>query len=284
MADSAVSIRLEPVPAWPDSVQAGLLKSAAYSRGKNEWCLKVSLAGRGFSDHENTFGVSPRARDGFDKQDLFEPPRMAGQGYVYFPHPEWMRGGTEFASDIRAAMDELAMFDVGVAPWSGRDSAVLRLSGTGELNNLYVFIRNGETVEEYDPAKGITLPPSDQKRFLTVIITADRALGKTLPVAFRCGNPYPNPVRNQVRIQYTLPYEWAQDGRLTASSHTVKIAIYDLSGRQIRNLAARRQAAGSYETFWDCKTNSGRLVCAGAYMYTIQAGKNRAMKRITVLR
>jgi flagellar hook assembly protein FlgD len=86
------------------------------------------------------------------------------------------------------------------------------------------------------------------------------------------------------RIQYVLPYEWGNDGRLAADGYEVKITVFDLEGRRIRNLVSRRQPAGSYTLLWDCKMNTGRTVGAGVFMCTIEAGNNRAVKKIMVVR
>jgi flagellar hook assembly protein FlgD len=71
---------------------------------------------------------------------------------------------------------------------------------------------------------------------------------------------------------------------LAAREYEVKIAIYDLSGRKVRDLVHRKQQAGTYTVQWDAKMNTGRLVGAGSFILRMQAGNLSAMKKITVLR
>jgi hypothetical protein len=176
------------------------------------------------------------------------------------------------------------MFQMGIAPWSGTDSAVVTIEGIEACVGLYVFYNDGSAMRQYDPAAGITVQASKKVRYITLFVTLDKELAAGLPVKFVCASPYPNPCRNVNRVQYTLPYQWRSDGMLSASEYEVKIAIYDLAGRKIRDLAHRKQQAGTYTIQWDTKMNTGRVVTAGAYIFRMQAGNLSAMKKITVFR
>jgi hypothetical protein len=64
----------------------------------------------------------------------------------------------------------------------------------------------------------------------------------------------PNPFRSATMINYNL-----------ARPGTVRMAIYDLSGRLIRTLVAEGVPAGPGQVEWDGKDNAGRQVASGAY-------------------
>jgi hypothetical protein len=233
---------------------------------------------------ENLIGVSKTSSNGYDAADLYEPPRMQGAGYLFFPHPEWKKASGEFAGDIRKHNEPIIMFQVGIAPWEGDDSGFIRVEGYETQTSLYLFAKDAAGLQEYDAAKGIGLPPSDQTRYLTLFVSTDRSLARQLPITFACGNPFPNPCRSGNRIRYTLPYQWRKDGLLKADDYVVKITIYDLAGRRLRDLVHRKQQIGTYTVAWDGKMNTGRMVGAGAYLFVLHAGDLKAMKKIAVLR
>jgi hypothetical protein len=283
MAESSEVVTLEPKPVFSDSGRMAK-RAAAWYVGKNEWRYRLTLEGKNVVDRENAFGISRKASDGFDASDLFEPPRMNGAGYLFFPHPEWKKTATEFASDIRKAVEPVALFQVGIASWEGNDSAIVRIEGYDPRDGQFIFIKDAAGVREYNHEQGLALPPSGQTRYLTLFVTSDRSLARMLPVSFVCGNPYPNPCRSGTRIRYTLPYQWRKDGLLTADEYIVKIAVYDLAGRKLRDLVHRKQQVGAYTVLWDGKMNTGRMVGAGSYVLMLHAGDISAMKSIIVLR
>ena len=60
----------------------------------------------------------------------------------------------------------------------------------------------------------------------------------------------------------------------------VTISIYDLMGRKVRTLVNGVQNAGYRTVMWNATNDMGRLVSAGVYIYSIQAGdfvQNRKM-------
>ncbi|MBN1128792.1 MAG: hypothetical protein JXA71_07390, partial [Chitinispirillaceae bacterium] len=255
-----------------------------FFKDKQEWRLRVSLEGKNVRDRENLIGVSKTSSDGHDAADLYEPPRMQGAGHLFFPHPEWKKTSSEFACDIRKKMEPVTLFQVGIAPWQGNDTAYVRIEGHASPASMYLCFKDASGVHEYKGEKGIALPPAKETRYLTLFVTTDRARMTALPVTFACGNPYPNPCRNGNRVRYTLPYVWQSNGLLSAEEHTVKIMIYDLAGRKIRDLVHRKQAVGSYAIAWDGKMNTGRIVSTGSYLFVLQSGTFFAKRKITVLR
>ncbi|MCU0608992.1 MAG: hypothetical protein MUF22_04400 [Chitinispirillaceae bacterium] len=276
MADSAATITVEPKPFFADSNRLAKRRAKTLFVDRSEWCIALSLEGRGVSDRENLFGMSKTASDGYDRNDKYEPPRMTGansSGYLFFPHPEWKQSGSRFASDIRRNWQELNAFEVGVSPWEGSDSARILIDGYESLQSIYVFVRDESGLREYDPAAGIALGASAKTRYITFFATGDRDFAKQLPLKFACENPFPNPCRSAARIKYTLPYEWLPDGRLALNEYEVKISLYDLAGRQVRNIVNRKQKPGRYLAVWDGKMNTGRMVSAGMYLMTVQAGR-----------
>jgi hypothetical protein len=83
----------------------------------------------------------------------------------------------------------------------------------------------------------------------------------------------PNPTRGIVAMQYSL-----------AAGGDVRLDIYDVSGRLVRNLVAGQIVAGSYTVSWDGRDISGRLVSSGIYLYVFRAGAYESTGRLMLVR
>jgi flagellar hook assembly protein FlgD len=64
----------------------------------------------------------------------------------------------------------------------------------------------------------------------------------------------------------------------------VSITIYDLMGRSIKSLVKSRQTAGYRSIQWNATNNLGEPVSAGMYIYMIQAGDFRQVKKMMLLK
>lgn len=75
---------------------------------------------------------------------------------------------------------------------------------------------------------------------------------------------YPNPFNPYTKIQFTIPkYDF------------VKISVYDLSGRLVKNLIESYQTAGSHQINFD-----GSNLSSGVYFYTMQTSTDKITNRL----
>lgn len=82
----------------------------------------------------------------------------------------------------------------------------------------------------------------------------------------------PNPFNPSTRIRFTLP----------AGGAEVELALYDLSGRVVRHLAAGALAGGPHEVTWDGRADDGQAAPGGVYVYRL-AGAGIDLSRKLVL-
>jgi len=82
-----------------------------------------------------------------------------------------------------------------------------------------------------------------------------------VPEEFVLEQNYPNPFNPATTISYQLP-----------TAENVRLMIYDLSGRQVRELLNQNKEPGSYTIQWDGRNHTGQTVASGLYIYKIQAG------------
>ncbi len=88
------------------------------------------------------------------------------------------------------------------------------------------------------------------------------AAEETVPEEFVLQQNYPNPFNPSTAISYQL-----------SRAEKVSIIIYDLAGRQVRQLVNEQKEAGSYTVQWDGRNQAGQAVASGLYIYQIQAGE-----------
>ncbi len=88
------------------------------------------------------------------------------------------------------------------------------------------------------------------------------------PMNFALDQNYPNPFNPTTTIVYNLP--------VVAS---VKLEVFDLTGRSVKTLVDKTESAGSHTVAFDA---SG--LGSGMYFYRIQAGTFSAMRKMVFLK
>lgn len=83
----------------------------------------------------------------------------------------------------------------------------------------------------------------------------------------------PNPVRHSTAIDYSLE-----------TSGPVRIAIYDVNGREVRALVNAVQSAGSHSIVWDGRDRNGAEAAMGEYFIRLQRGSESVSGKVLVLR
>jgi hypothetical protein len=82
-----------------------------------------------------------------------------------------------------------------------------------------------------------------------------------LPRFFYLAQNYPNPFNPSTTIQFSLP-----------RASQVRLTVYNLLGRQVRELANGYFGAGPHEVVWDGDDENGQTVATGIYLYRMTAG------------
>jgi FlgD Ig-like domain/Matrixin len=97
------------------------------------------------------------------------------------------------------------------------------------------------------------------------------------PEKFHFFNAGPNPANPVVKLLYIIPR--------SAGSQSVRLQIFDVSGRLVRTLANGPQNPGPYPVVWDGRDDSGRGVGSGNYFARLSVGSvYREDSKITLLK
>jgi len=116
---------------------------------------------------------------------------------------------------------------------------------------------------------------------VSVIVRADVQSGSTavdgghaLPTITRLYPPFPNPLEGASTIRFDL-----------ARPATLKLDVFDLSGRRIARLADGEFAAGAFSTRWNGRLDGGGNAGAGLYFVRMSgAGVPTSTMRLAVVR
>ena len=79
-----------------------------------------------------------------------------------------------------------------------------------------------------------------------------------------------HPVTN---IRYDLPED-----------ADVMIRIFDIQGRMVKTLVSGQEKAGRKSIVWNATNNLGEPISAGMYIYMIQAGEFRQVRKMVLLK
>jgi len=89
-----------------------------------------------------------------------------------------------------------------------------------------------------------------------------------IPTNFDLKQNYPNPFNPVTKIEYSL----AQTG-------DAKLIVYDLLGRKIDTIVDAYQSAGSYAVNFN-----GNKLSSGTYLYSLEIGKEKIVKKMTLVK
>jgi hypothetical protein len=99
------------------------------------------------------------------------------------------------------------------------------------------------------------------------------AEGRALPPELELAQNAPNPLRERTSISFAL------------SRHgPVDLAVYDITGQEIRTLLKGERQAGFGTVQWDGKNEKGLPVPPGVYMYRLKAGTEVRTKKMVLTR
>ena len=107
-----------------------------------------------------------------------------------------------------------------------------------------------------------------QKVFGSKTDNSGKSKNSVLPTVFKLYQNYPNPFNPTATIRYDLP-----------QNSKVNIKIYDLLGRQVKQLVDEFKQAGSYTVNFD-----GTNLASGVYFYRIEAGKFVESKKMVLVK
>ena len=97
--------------------------------------------------------------------------------------------------------------------------------------------------------------------------------GDLIVAGFQLQQNYPNPFNPSTTISYSVE-----------KGGQIELKIYDLLGREVRNLVQQSKTAGEYSVVWNGKDDFGKQVASGHYFYQLKAGEFQSTRRMVMLK
>lgn len=290
-------------PGVPERARA----TTPFGGDETAWILRLGVRSGDFADPGNYAGVALDGRSRWDSRDHLDPPRAPGRGIsLYFPHEDWARNSGSYCVDIRGSEDPSRSsaaprnsnasvdwghewrFDVSknfLEQRSG-DRVVLTFDGVEEVpSELEVILvdreqartvdlRGDPTFDFFMGKKERVESPSDAR--FALLIGSEGFVSGALPDPPDAFSLHPN-VPNPFNPSTVIRYELARSGNVT-------LRVYDVRGALVRELWSGHRDTGRYETHWDGRNDSGRLVGSGVYFYRLEAEGYLATRKMLLLK
>jgi len=147
-----------------------------------------------------------------------------------------------------------------------------------DLGDTTFVVANSQAGQWYDfvvdgTVTGVQLDPDDWV-LCTVTEEGVSAAPVVLPaVSAQLLANIPNPFNPLTAIRFRL-----------AESMRVELAIHDVSGRLVKQLAAGSYAAGDHQVSWDGTDSAGRAVASGTYFTRLQGRGQPQVRAMTLVR
>ncbi len=157
------------------------------------------------------------------------------------------------------------------------------VESTGKVNTLKLSSNDGQIKLSVHNAKGLTLRIKDaidgtilnseltEGTEITIPAGLSSVLvesGSIIPLTYELSQNYPNPFNPSTKIKYQIP----KDGH-------VKIAVYDVLGKEVNVLTDGFRVAGSYEARFDASSYS-----SGVYFYKMTSGDFIEIRKMVVMK
>ena len=141
---------------------------------------------------------------------------------------------------------------------------------TGSVGSFPIADASDSFTFEKSAAKGSAGPVVKGWRSTLAEIAGDtaEAAAETTPERFELGANYPNPFNPTTMITYTLP-----------EARPVTLRVYNVLGQEVARFNEGVREAGRHQVRFDASQLS-----AGVYVYVLEAGDFKAMRRMVLLK
>ena len=251
---------------------------------EGEWELRLRARAQGRSSAEVIAGMRVDARDGWDRYDRYGPPPPDRSApLLVIRNDGGMPVDDPLRADLRKAGPRLTEWEIVVSS-SGESEILITIEGAADLPGgtaAYLVDDRSGTVLPVDESTAYRFVPgpAESERVLRLAAGPLPALGAEGYEAaepehrFRLAMPHPNPARNETTVRYILP-----------ESGNVRLRIYNIGGRLVRDLVDETGVAGEHAATWDGRDGLGREVGPGIYFFRLVQGDRTETTRVVVFR
>lgn len=217
-------------------------------------------------------GIAENAEEGFGPLDVTAPPRRFSTLSLRLAAGGEASARRRFlAEEVRPSGGEGYTFDLHLRS-KGRVPVRIDLQNVDAIRGRAVVLLRPQTGQSYDLRRTSTvvLQEVDSTRLQLAVGTEDyveKTQEHVVPEEVTLTS-YPNPVRRQATLAYTLP-----------ESQAVRLVVYDTLGREVAVLTDGEKRAGRHRVRFEA-----RRLSSGLYFGRLQAADKALTRRIIVVR
>jgi hypothetical protein len=100
------------------------------------------------------------------------------------------------------------------------------------------------------------------------VMTGVHQISGTIPNGYNLAQNYPNPFNPTTKISFSIP-----------KAGNVKLSVFDMLGREVKILVNEFKNAGNYEVNFNALN-----LASGVYLYRIESGDFKDVKKMTLLK
>jgi hypothetical protein len=181
-------------------------------------------------------------------------------------------GWVEFSSgngDIYAQRVDLS----GTPLWTQNGVAICTATGTQDEMQMGADGSGGAILVWRDNRSGESDIFAQRVSANGTVGTSQVGVPDETPRRFGLRPIYPNPSRQEARLEFALPAEGE-----------VEMEVFDALGRSVKHVFRGTLAAGVHDLAWDGRDDAGRTVASGAYLVRLTAGSERETAALRLVR
>ena len=173
-------------------------------------------------------------------------------------------------------------------PWSNRLYLAITYPDSTHNSSLTILDCNSDSViasgvlANDGCIQDIQLDPIRQRIFVIGVDTNDIYVLRD--TGYGIAEAKPSRPRSASGLQVQMMPGWFDVRYSVASPCRVDLSVYDLMGRQVRQLVAGQQPAGEHSAAWNCTDRSGTAVARGVYFVRLDASGSTDVKKAVVTR
>ncbi|MEJ2545749.1 MAG: YCF48-related protein, partial [Calditrichaceae bacterium] len=140
--------------------------------------------------------------------------------------------------------------------------------------------KNYKFIIDHNYLYAINLPRAETDYYMNLLRTKidpsdiyDYDISDLQPKEISLSQNFPNPFNSTTCIKYSLPKQGF-----------VSLKIYNIQGQLVRTLLNRKKAAGNYSAIWDGRSDRGKVVSSGMYIYQIQCNGQTKTHKLLLLK
>lgn len=154
---------------------------------------------------------------------------------------------------------------------------ILKISNSESIDKLAIYMKvngNWKILKTYvDKLNKIMKAKINQTGEFAIGEGKNYELTNEIPTTFRLYQNYPNPFNNTTTIKFDIPKQCK-----------IKISIYDIMGKKIKQLVNNSFQSGTYEYLWNGTNQYNIQVSSGIYFYRISGDNWNYSKKLILLK